>query len=197
MNTKQKLIRTAGKLFAERGFGGTSIRDIAKVARTNLGAINYHFGSKEALFAAVIQEKIEPLRKKVQSIAESGRPPSVKLREILQEYAMHVLHREPTMKAFFSEAIHGGQHLPPQVIESLEVRDRIIGGIIREGIAQRTFQRCDVKHATWIFFGTLAPFVLYQPLVDPNFSRNPYPKKEVKKIADSAWEIFIHGLEER
>ena len=118
--TEQKLLTVASRLFAEHGFGDTSIRDIVNRAGVNLAAINYHFGSKKALFAAMIQHKIEPLKKKVQTIAGSDDSPSVKLKEILQEYAMHILHREPTLKAFFSEAIHGGQHLPPQAIESLE-----------------------------------------------------------------------------
>ena len=196
MDTKRELIRVAGKLFAERGFRSTSIREIAKVAGCNLGAIGYHFGSKEALFAAVIQRKIEPLKKKVQTIAGSDGSPSVKLREILQEYAMHVLHRDPALKAFFSEAIHGGQHLPPQAIGSFERRDQIIGKIIREGIKQGAFRRCNVKHATWIFFGTLAPFILYQPFLSPKRKCGPYPKAEIRKITDSAWDIFINGMKE-
>lgn len=195
MNTKQQLIREASKLFAERGFGGTSIRDITEAAGANLAAINYHFGSKDALFAVVIHEKTQPLKRKVQVIAQSIDSPVQKLEKILYEYAMHILHKEPSLKAFFSEAIHGGEHLPPQAIESLAERDQIVEGIIREGIKEHSFRRCNVKHATWMLFGTLAPFILYQPFLKPKYKQDPYPKTEVEKIVDSAWNIFIHGMQ--
>lgn len=52
-STRQALIEAAGRLFAEHGFDGTSTRAIATLAKVNLAAIHYHFGSKEALFVAI------------------------------------------------------------------------------------------------------------------------------------------------
>ena len=52
--TKLVLIRAAGELFATHGFEGTSIRAIAEKAGTNIAAINYHFGTKENLYAEAI-----------------------------------------------------------------------------------------------------------------------------------------------
>ena len=56
MTTKEKILKVSAKLFAEKGFYGTSIRDIAKQAKVNVAAINYHFGSKKNLYLEVIQE---------------------------------------------------------------------------------------------------------------------------------------------
>lgn len=47
--TREVLLKVAEHLFSERGFEGTSVRDIVRAAGTNQGAINYHFGSKERL----------------------------------------------------------------------------------------------------------------------------------------------------
>jgi TetR/AcrR family transcriptional regulator, regulator of cefoperazone and chloramphenicol sensitivity len=54
-NTRHILLLEAGKLFAEKGFDGTSTRAIAEASGANLAAIHYHFGNKEALFQAVLQ----------------------------------------------------------------------------------------------------------------------------------------------
>jgi AcrR family transcriptional regulator len=51
----------AEKLFAQRGIEGVSIRDITQAAGVNLAAINYHFGTKNALAAEVIRHCIDPL----------------------------------------------------------------------------------------------------------------------------------------
>ncbi|GLU51343.1 TetR/AcrR family transcriptional regulator [Dyadobacter frigoris] len=53
-NPKQlKIIEVAEKLFAEKGFSGTSIRDISQEAEVNVSMISYYFGSKEKLIEAL------------------------------------------------------------------------------------------------------------------------------------------------
>jgi AcrR family transcriptional regulator len=53
--TRGRLLDAATAEFAERGYGGARIREIVARAGTNLAAINYHFGGKEALYAAVLE----------------------------------------------------------------------------------------------------------------------------------------------
>jgi AcrR family transcriptional regulator len=60
-DTRTRLLDTAERLFAERGIGATSVRDLASAARANLGAVTYHFGSKDALVHAVIERRMLPL----------------------------------------------------------------------------------------------------------------------------------------
>ncbi len=50
---KHRLIMVAMKLFAERGFDGVTVRDLAKEAEVSIGLINHHFGSKDGLRRAV------------------------------------------------------------------------------------------------------------------------------------------------
>jgi hypothetical protein len=52
LSTKDKILDVAGKLFAQNGFSGTSVRDISSAAEVNLAAINYHYENKENLFKA-------------------------------------------------------------------------------------------------------------------------------------------------
>jgi len=51
-DTRTQLLDAAERLFAERGFRGTSIRAITDLAGANLAAVGYHFGSKAELLAA-------------------------------------------------------------------------------------------------------------------------------------------------
>lgn len=54
LNTQQKIIEVAKNLFAEKGFHGTSIRDICKIAEVNISLISYYFGGKEELYKVVV-----------------------------------------------------------------------------------------------------------------------------------------------
>src|SRR5512135_1542408 len=52
--TKASLLDAAAQVFAEKGFAGASVRDITSSAKVNLAAVTYHFGSKSALWEAVL-----------------------------------------------------------------------------------------------------------------------------------------------
>ena len=60
-DTRTQILNAAERLFAERGFRGTSVRAITDLAGANLAAVGYHFGSKAELLAAVVRRVIEPI----------------------------------------------------------------------------------------------------------------------------------------
>jgi len=61
MVTKGKILDAAESLFMEHGFEATSLRAITAAAGVNLAAVNYHFGSKEELFQAVLTRRLDPM----------------------------------------------------------------------------------------------------------------------------------------
>lgn len=63
-DTREKLLDSAERLFAEKGFESVSIRDIASDADANVAAVNYHFQGKNNLYAAVLERRLSPKRDK-------------------------------------------------------------------------------------------------------------------------------------
>jgi len=59
--TKARILDAAETLFMEHGFEATSLRLITAAAGVNLAAVNYHFGSKEELFQAVLTRRLDPM----------------------------------------------------------------------------------------------------------------------------------------
>jgi AcrR family transcriptional regulator len=77
---RERLLDAAERLFADRGYSGVSVRDIVAAAGVNLGAVPYHFGTKENLFKEVFYRRAVPLQhereahlRRVQQ-ASRGRP---------------------------------------------------------------------------------------------------------------------------
>lgn len=58
---KRKLLDAAEQLFADKGFEAVSVRDITELAKTNVAAVNYHFGSREALLTLVMMRSMLPV----------------------------------------------------------------------------------------------------------------------------------------
>ena len=89
-NTQSRILDVAEELFGERGLDRVSIRDITEKAKVNLAAINYHFGSKEDLIAAVFERRVVPVNNArlaaldvVEKIAGKKAP---KLEDILEAF---------------------------------------------------------------------------------------------------------------
>ncbi|MGJ8653953.1 MAG: TetR/AcrR family transcriptional regulator [Opitutaceae bacterium] len=59
--TKIQIIKSAEKLFADKGLRAMTLRDVTREAKVNLAAVNYHFGSKNDLMREVIGSRIEPI----------------------------------------------------------------------------------------------------------------------------------------
>jgi AcrR family transcriptional regulator len=59
--TRERILKAAERLFAERGYDATSVRAIVAKARVNQAAINYHFAGKEALYREVLQTAFHAL----------------------------------------------------------------------------------------------------------------------------------------
>src|SRR5881394_149494 len=60
-DTKTRILDAAESLFMEHGFEATSLRQLTAAAGVNLAAVNYHFGSKEELFQAVLTRRLDPM----------------------------------------------------------------------------------------------------------------------------------------
>ena len=66
--TRTRILDAAEELFMQHGFEGTSMRHLTSRAGVNLAAVNYHFGSKDALIEAVFRRRLDPMN--VDRIAE-------------------------------------------------------------------------------------------------------------------------------
>ncbi len=53
-DTRNKILNAAGPVFADKGFGAATVREICQAADVNLASINYHFGDKEKLYSATV-----------------------------------------------------------------------------------------------------------------------------------------------
>lgn len=76
--TRERILTAAEQLFAESGVATTSLRTITSLARVNLAAVNYHFGSKEALIEAVYARRLGPLNQarldNLKALQSAGQP---------------------------------------------------------------------------------------------------------------------------
>jgi AcrR family transcriptional regulator len=85
-STPDRLLATARKLFAEKGFEAASIREITSGAGANLGAVTYHFGSKQALYHAILEQVFGDMAQRIEVAAALPGPADRRLRAIVHAF---------------------------------------------------------------------------------------------------------------
>ncbi len=129
---RQRILAAARELFAQHGFEGTSVRDITSRAKANLGAITYHFGSKEALFHAVLRSVAEPL---VDAVARAAQAPGTPLQRIemaLRAANQHV-QANPWAPPVMLRELAGGGRLPLPLVQAWKRNVSTLVGLITAG----------------------------------------------------------------
>jgi AcrR family transcriptional regulator len=116
MSTKDRILDTAERLFAEQGIDATSLRQIIGEADVNLAAIHYHFGSKDDLLAQVIARKAEPVNQKRLALLD----------QLLARKAPQPLSIEEILYAFMAPMAEVAEQNPQFV--------RVMGRIHAEGL---------------------------------------------------------------
>jgi AcrR family transcriptional regulator len=96
--TRNKLLDAAERLFAEKGFEHTSVRDITAKAGTNVAAVNYHFGGKDNLYREVFHRRLANLREqRISTLADLFESPgaTATLEDVISTFTSAFL--EPLM----------------------------------------------------------------------------------------------------
>jgi AcrR family transcriptional regulator len=89
-DTRDRILSAAQKLFADKGFDATSVRDITSEAGCNVASVNYHFGGKDNLYLETFRSMLTVLRDRRLELMDElmARDPSPSLEEFVETFAV-------------------------------------------------------------------------------------------------------------
>ena len=162
-DTQEKLFAAAIPLFAEKGYAGVSIRDIAKAADVNVSSISYYFRGKEGLYHAIIESHIATISKAISS-AEGLSP-----EERLKHYAKAIseIHtKKPYVIRFVqSELVNPTSAMDTILKKHLFSFYRFLNKAIQDGIDDGIFRTdLNVHHAALSLVGIMNFYFIAKPL---------------------------------
>ncbi|HEX9980394.1 MAG TPA: TetR family transcriptional regulator [Flavobacterium sp.] len=87
---KNQILQVAERLFAEKGFDGTSIRNIAKEAGINIAMVSYYFGSKEKMLESLIISRASDLKIQLENLLREDLSPLEKINRLVELYITRI-----------------------------------------------------------------------------------------------------------
>lgn len=192
LRTRDRILRAARRLFAAKGFSGTTTRRIARQARVNEASIFRYFPTKRDLYAAIIQKKIEEEPAFQFPPAGPGRRLDDRglLRAIARWMFALIEHDPDFLRLLYFSALEGhalSEMFFDNYVEHLTAQLR---GYIEREMDRGRYRRLDPFLAARAFLGMVAHHLLVQELFAPKFHR----RFSKQRVIETFVEIFLKGM---
>jgi len=160
LSVKQlQLLDSAEVLFSQKGFDGTSVRDIAESAGINTAMISYYFGSKEKLMEEIFERKSLNIREKVDNLLkDDSLDPFQKMYSLVDEYIEGIFQKRVFHRILLCEQIINQNPHIIQLMEKMKTRNsECINDLIRLGQKKGLFRKnIDILIMTNTLIGTIS-----------------------------------------
>lgn len=191
--TREDILRAATELFAQRGYGRTSIRQVAERANANSALIYYYFGSKGDLYRAVLREPALRLREMLEVSLQAESSASARLEHFVRSYVHFILTHVGLAALVFRSLAGGDVELTSAIQEQVAPNADVLTGIIREGIASGEFRPVDPSLAVGSLIGMVLFYVLAAPAAAPVLGVT-MDQSFADRLAEHTIGIILDGL---
>jgi AcrR family transcriptional regulator len=143
-NDKQlQIIGTAERLFSNKGFDGTSVRDIADEAGVNIAMISYYFGSKEKLMEALFSKRSSDINLQVETLLHNDEiAPLQKMESLVDSYIAKVMQKQQFFKIMICEQVINKNPVIISLIHDLKKKNtEAINKLIKDGQQKGAFKK--------------------------------------------------------
>lgn len=193
MDRRGRILASAEELFAQKGYDGSSIREIASKAKTNTALIYYYFKDKEGLFRATLEKAVVEVPQMLKNVISSSDTVEEGLDRILEmivtlapqrSYFFQILHRELAIDS-------------PRLsflVNKYFVRNyELVKSLMEKAISGGRFRRLDLELAPISLLAMILFFFYNRLLVQRILKLDPFDEKFVRRLVSHTLDLFLHG----
>src|SRR5437667_2784300 len=160
MATRDKILRAALQVFAEKGYHRAVVDDIVRASGTSKGAVYHHFPNKEALFLALVDEFAARLAEAVAAAIEGSHGALGKVEAALRAGLETFARNRDLARLLLLEAVSLG---PAYETKRTEIHERfaaLIGGYLDQAVQEGAIPKLDTRVATLAWLGAVNEVVI-------------------------------------
>lgn len=197
-NTKERILRAAGEVFAENGFKNATVRDICKKADANIAAVNYHFGDKENLYISVLKYWREVAFQKypLDLRTDEHKTPEEHLGLFIRSFLFRTL--EEGQYSWFGKLVAKEYMEPTKALDVLieetirpafEFLSHIARQILEKPASEETIRFCCLSIVSQCLF-----FVYAKHVIKKLFHQDNFRTDEIESIADHITRFSLEAI---
>jgi AcrR family transcriptional regulator len=183
---RDEIFEAIAKLFKEKGFYNTSIKDISQKVGLKGGSLYYHIKSKEDALFNICEDAINTLLARLETIVEADDDPKTKLKNIVENHIDYFTNNFYKTSVFLIETKALGDNYQRMYTEKRDRFESHIRNVLREGMRKGVFRKGDTKLMAFGILGMLNWMVIWY---------NPGGKWGAKKIKKELLQMIFSGIE--
>ena len=191
--TRSEILASARRVFARKGFDGTSMREVADAARVNNAMIYYHFKNKVELYRAVLSDSFTAFDRIWDHDIFSG-PATARqqIRQYVEELILFHQANEELRRIISMEFATSGRNLKWLAEHLFRHSNRKLERIIRQGIRSGELKRMDPQVAIAALVGMIIHTFIMRPVAE--FVSGRVLNLSARRFGDFVCEMFFDGL---
>jgi AcrR family transcriptional regulator len=189
-----QLLDTAELLFSQKGFEGTSVRDIADEAGINTAMISYYFGSKEKLMEAIFERRSMNIKEKVDLLMkDESLDPFQKLFRLLDDYIDRIMERKKFHRIMLCEQVINQNPTIVEMMAKMKSRNSSsINDLIRLGQKKGYFKKnVDIPMLMNTLVGTITHILVNLDFYKSHHHLSALSGEEFEKLLKKKLSVHI------
>jgi AcrR family transcriptional regulator len=191
-----RILKAAKKRFRERGVEGTSLRTIAKDARTSIGMIYYYFPTKDDLFLAIVEQTYQKLLVDLERAITPGAPFQERLVRLYERIGAASKDELDVLRMFLQEALFSSSRFERVVARFLRGHVPLVLAMLLDGVGEQALDAR--RHPMVLLFATFAlagPPQLMRKVLDKRLPVPGAPQGDA--LARELVDVLLHGIAAR
>lgn len=197
--TTERILVAARKVFAEKGYSGAHVDEIAEQAGVNKATIYYQIGDKDTLYTGVIHQVIGNVANGLAQAVEKEDSPEDKLKAFIIFIAEAVDKNPELPSIMMREVASGGVTLPKLVMKDIASVLMILSGILEEGKKKKVFMETVPFLIHMMIMGTILFYTKASPIKDKqswmSSTFNALNKKLKKTLGDEVASLVLKAIQ--
>lgn len=180
-STVERILDAAATIFAEHGFHGARINDIAKLANINKAQLYYHLGNKEKIYEMILVRHFKSIADEIESAVKNCEDPIEGINTIVRVHANNFKSDERAPRTIAQEFANGSGHMTEEAYFQYSRIHSFTESFIEKGMVSGLFLKADPDQVNVLLNGTLLI-----SLISDSFRKNltTFSSIRKKQIAD-------------
>jgi TetR/AcrR family transcriptional regulator len=164
ISTADTILDAVTGVFAEKGYNGARVDELARAAGVNKATLYYQIGDKEALYHAVLEREFSYIADTIEQAVMASNDCEVQIRNFISAFAARISESGDIAQLMLREIVSGGSHLPDKALAQMGRVLNLLTNALRKGIEQQRFRPVNVFMLHMMIVGSLNLYAVNEPI---------------------------------
>jgi TetR/AcrR family transcriptional regulator len=163
-STAETILDSVTGVFAEKGYNGARVDELAKAAGVNKATLYYQIGDKEALYHAVLEREFRHIADTIEQAVLASSDCEEQIRNFISTFAARIQESGHIAQLMLGEIVSGGSHAPDAALAQMGRVLSLLTNALQQGIASQHFRPINPFMLHMMIVGSLNLYAVNEPI---------------------------------